>query len=46
VFHSVSIPRIGLLSRGDRSSGRQSARAEARLAPLIEAFANLEATID
>ncbi|PBA08521.1 hypothetical protein CKJ70_25840 [Mycobacterium avium] len=35
-----------MLSRGDRSSGRPSARAEARLAPLIAAFANLEATIE
>ena len=44
--HSVSAPRIGLLSRGDRSSGRQSARAEARLAPLVTAFAELDVAVE
>ncbi|PXY16696.1 Cj0069 family protein [Prauserella flavalba] len=44
--HSVSAPRIGLLSRGDRSSGRQSACAEARLAPLVTAFAERDVTVE
>ncbi|HTF46335.1 MAG TPA: Cj0069 family protein [Pseudonocardia sp.] len=34
-------PRIGLLSRGERHGGRQSARAETMLAPLVRAFAEL-----
>jgi hypothetical protein len=35
-------PRIGLLSRGDWRSGRQSTRADERLAPLFRAFADLD----
>lgn len=44
--HSNPTPRIGLLSRGDRSSGRQSDRADRLLAPLVEAFAELDVTIE
>jgi hypothetical protein len=39
-------PRIGLLSRGDRHAGRQSARAETMLAPLVRAFAERDATVE
>lgn len=39
-------PRIGLLSRGARPPGRQSARAAERLAPLYEAFAALGVLVE
>ena len=41
-----SRPRIGLLSRGDRASGRESERAQARLGPLVEAFGELEVRVE
>jgi hypothetical protein len=39
-------PRIGLLSRGDRHAGRQSAHAETRLAPLVRAFADRDVAVE
>src|SRR4051794_38075400 len=39
-------PRIGLLSRGDRRAGRQSARAETMLAPLVRAFADRDVVVE
>jgi hypothetical protein len=39
-------PRIGLLSRGDRHAGGQSALAETRLAPLVRAFADMDVAVE
>ena len=40
--HAVFQPAVGLLARGDRASGRESERARTRLAPLVDAFADLD----
>jgi len=38
--------RVGFLSRGDRKAGKQSARAETMLAPLVRALAALNVSVE
>ncbi|EXJ51809.1 Cj0069 family protein [Microbacterium sp. MRS-1] len=46
MIDAVAHPRIGLLTRGDRASGQVTARAQERLAPLVDAFARLRVAVE